>query len=178
MTEFDNSPSDEAREDAQAEAVDNAVIFTTEQITGAADRDITPQEAAQMGMDYVGFTHQSASQGMRFADQLAPGTRTADNDLGKMYRKDAEVLRTTGAIIESLKTEPDITGIRNYLMGAAKDYKEIADKVRDEELLNTSRGFEKVAGLIPDEGFEAKAPMIAWMDPRFNGEADMLPPTQ
>lgn len=165
------------RDAAYTEAVENAIEYTLNKIREAVDQEITPAEAAQMGVDYISYRHQYNSLGLRALEKYAPESREKVGNLGSTYDLYLRQSGDTGPLIDSLGTQPDGQGIKDYLLGRAAGLKRAAeiDGEIDEETLKLSQGFAKISALLPTADITAQAPMIAWMDPRFNGEVDPSP---
>lgn len=169
-------------------AINNALKFTSNRIVETAKGEINPQYAAQLGTDYIFYTHQSLSLQLRKMDSSGSINRDTEDVDRIFYRLPATKATETGKILDSLDSEPDLAGIRNFLEGEARimevfgnmNSREGRGRTNEEiekgkKTLAIAEAYKKVAVAIPDSGVEVEKPKIfAWMDPRFNGESDTV----
>ncbi|MDO8269182.1 MAG: hypothetical protein Q7T54_00740 [Candidatus Levybacteria bacterium] len=170
---------------ANLEAVDKAISFTKTKMLSTASTQFSPQEAAQLAVDYLFYDHQRKSLQLR-KSELDPGrTRNSEGRTRDYYNVDVRNSTRTGELLNSLNIDANLSGIRSYLVNEAYGIRleTIAPGDQfdplDEELDRERQGeveaeaLEKIANAIPDSGVSVEKPTIfAWMDPRFNGEND------
>lgn len=187
MNPSNNEGEPQNRFGPNEQAVNRAISFTSDRIQKAAANKVPPQEAGQLGVDYVFYTHQRESLTLRRMDS-SPTVNRDSKDIGKgMYDVTVNAVAQTGKLLDSLNTNPDLIGVREYLLKQADLIKLMAksftlpgqtpnEKVieREKKRLAQAEAFKKVALAIPDSGITVEKPKVfAWMDSRFNGEDDI-----
>ncbi len=178
--EFDGpADSDSDIFDRYENIIDRALGVTTDKIATLATEEVDPREAIQWGIDYIAYNSQSDIIALRQLDRHRPEGRAFRGEVGAYHNMLSQALTFSAHLLDSLTDQPDAEGFREYFKQKAEAFKKAAimpDDSLDEVNMQLSRGFEKITGLIPDEGMMATPPMIAWMDPRFNGEGDIPQP--